>query len=325
MKSQERKIIIRYESSDNQKENFIINSTTSLMRVPKVGEILNINKLQYTVAKVVTNINIPNPLTNKNYIIDKFDGISYYIKLVRDIKNEDNSVRKETIDVKPIMDKLERIDRYIASVSDNIININDNTNNEGNIDSSEIIKSLDKIKSILATTITDYDLKELKDYIGTLHGDGNITNNVAKNQPIEETEDIAEDNKPLKTICINKQYRLLLKDKNGNTTIVNDNISVIKGHKFKTKVVSEGNVYINNGIISTLDKIIEHKANKYVGVEYNDIICSDKSLILDGANLLYYVKLSVLNSDKVVIKTKLDNIDKYKDTNILLNYHIRNN
>lgn len=325
MKSQERKIIIRYENPNNQKENFIINSTTSLMRVPKVGEMLNINKLQYTVAKVVTNINIPNPITNKNYMIDKFDGISYYIKLVRDIKNENNSVQKETIDVKPIMDKLERIDESIASITDNITNIGSVTNNESNIDSSEIIESLDKIKSILATTITDYDLKELKDYIGRLHGDGDKINNVAKNQPVEETEDVTEDNKPLKTICINKQYRLLLKDKNGNTTIVNDNVSVIKGHKFKTKVVSEGNVYINNGIISTLDKIIEHKANKYVGVEYNDIICSDKSLILDDANLLYYVKLSILNSDKVVIKTKLDDIDKYKNTNILLNYHIRNN
>lgn len=327
MKSQERKIIIRYESSDNQKENFIINSTTSLMKVPEVGEMLNINKLQYKVEKVVTNLNIPNPISNKNYMVDKFDGISYYIKLVRDTKNENNSVQKEEVfDSKPIIDKLDRILDLVTRDNDsntNIINNSDNTtNNENN---NEIIASLEKIKSILATTITDYDLKELKEYIRTLYGDSEKRTVTKEQQNVEETEDIVEDNKPLKTICINKQYRVLLKDKNGNTSVIKDNLCTIQGHKFKTKNVTEGNVYINNGVISTLDKITEHKANKYVGVEYNDIICNNKAFIIDDGDLSYYIKLSILNPDKVCIKTKLDDIPKYKDTSVLLNYHIRNN
>lgn len=327
MKSQERKIIIRYESSDNQKENFIINSTTSLMRVPEVGEMLNINKLQYKVQKVVTNMNIPNPISNKNYMVDKFDGISYYIKLVRDTKNENNSVQKEEVfDSKPIIDKLDRILDLVTrdndSNTDIINNSNNTTNNENN---NEIIASLEKIKSILATTVTDYDLKELKEYIRTLHGDDEKRTVTKEQQNVEETEDIVEDNKPLKTICINKQYRVLLKDKNGNTSVIKDNLCTIQGHKFKTKNVTEGNVYINNGVISTLDKITEHKANKYVGVEYNDIICNNKAFIIDDADLSYYIKLSIINSDKAYIKTKLDDIPKYKDTSVLLNYHIRNN
>lgn len=313
-----RKIIIRYENAKNEKENFIINSNTSLMKVPAIGEKLNINKLQYLVDKVVTNINLTK-YGNKEHTMDEFDGISYYVKLIRGTDNENKCVQEKEINT-----KLDRIIECISTITDS------NTGNSNIINNStdnELIKILEKIKSMVATTVTEYDLKDLKDYIGRLHGDGDKVNTNVKNDKKEEIikdEEVEENNtKNLKILRIDKLYRLIL-SKNGEYNIINSNFATIQGYKFKTAKVEEGKVYSNNGYITFLDKIVEHKANKYVGQEYNDIIITDEELCDGDKDLDYYIREFITNPDKVTIKTALDDMDKYKDISTLLNYHIRN-
>lgn len=318
-----RKIIIRYENNKNTKENFVINSNTSLMKVPSKGERLNINKLQYLVDKVVTNVNL-SKYGNNDYNMDEFDNISYYIKLIREVKNEDKGVQEKEIDNKQIMEKLDRIigdiDKHCSSNSSS----SDISSTLCDSNNGILIKTLEKIKSMVATTVTEYDLKELRNYIATLHGDTDKVNTNIKNEKEEENKDeeSVEDTKNLKILRIDKVYRLMAYENGEYNTL--GNLTTIQGYKFKTSKIEEGKVYLNNGYISFLDKIVEHKVNKYVGEEYNDIIIYDKELYKKDEGLNYYMQLSITHPDKVVIKTSLDDMDKYKNTFTLLNYHIRN-
>ena len=61
MKKIVRQITIRFESEKDPKENFVIESNTALMKVPNVGEVLNISKhiISYEVEGGATPFNFP--------------------------------------------------------------------------------------------------------------------------------------------------------------------------------------------------------------------------------------------------------------------------
>ena len=213
-----RKIIIRYKASINSPDDkdFIINSSTSLMKVPEIGQRLNIGKMQYTVESVTTNLNIPNPTTHNNYKMDEFDGASYYIKITRENANETKS-KKENLE--------RESNRQVDECTVN--NLSDNANNSDNLDNNtvefnsddmrDIKQNLEKIKSILSTTLTELDMKELKDYIKDLFNNKQpvVSHNVTvKEATIEEDP---EDDKGSKILTINKAYRLFTK-KDRNTS-----------------------------------------------------------------------------------------------------------
>lgn len=344
-----RKIIIRYKAVTNaaNDKDFIINSSTSLMKVPEIGERLNIGKMQYTVENVTTNLNMPNPTTHDNYKMDEFDGVSYYIKLTREINNESKDKKK---DMERESDK--HVDEPVVDTPPNNTDTPDITSNntiEFNSDDMRDIKqNLEKIKSILSTTLTELDMKELKDYIKELFNNKQpvVSHNVAvKEATIEEDP---EDDKGSKILTINKAYRLFTK-KDRNTSeytlwkfgTEGDIYSVIRGIKVKTKEVKEGKIYCNNSYLCALDKVASYSCNKYAGYEYNDIyiILSEleNHLKQDGTiglkdtifedNINYSVedliKFSILYPECVHIKTTIGE-SKHSNTSMIINQFIRN-
>lgn len=344
-----RKIIIRYKAVTNaaNDKDFIINSSTSLMKVPKVGERLNIGKTQYTVENVTTNLNMPNPTTHDNYKMDEFDGVSYYIKLTREINNESKDKKK---DMERESDK--HVDEPVVDTPPNNTDTPDITSNntiEFNSDDMRDIKqNLEKIKSILSTTLTELDMKELKDYIKDLFNNKQpvVSHNVTVKEAIIEED--SEDDKGSKILTINKAYRLFTK-KDRNTSEYTlwkfgsegDIYSVIRGIKVKTKEVKEGKIYCNNSYLCALDKVASYSCNKYIGYEYNDIyiILSEleNHLKQDGTiglkdtifedNINYSVedliKFSILYPECVHIKTTIGE-SKHSNTSMIINQFIRN-
>ena len=345
----DRKIIIRYKATTKSPDDkdFIINSSTFLMRVPEVGERLNIGKRQYTVENVTTNLNIPNPTTRDNYKMDEFDGASYYIKLTRENNNETKD-KKENLE--------RESDRHVDECAVN--NLSDSANNSDNLDNNtikfnsddmrDIKQNLEKIKSILSTTLTELDMKELKEYIKDLFNNKQpvVSHNVAvKEATIEEDP---EDDKGSKILTINKAYRLFTK-KDRNTSeytlwefgTESDIYSVIRGIKVKTKEVKEGKIYCNNSYLCALDKVINYSCNKYVGYEYNDIyiilselenrlkqdgIVGLKDTIFEDAinySAEDLIKFSIMYPECVHIKTTIGE-SKHSNTAMIINQFIRN-
>ncbi len=349
-KEQDRKIIIRYKAVTKAvyDKDFIINSSTSLMKVPKLGERLNIGKMQYVVENVTTNLNMPNPTTHENYKMDEFDGVSYYIKLTRETNNENKDKKK---DLERESDK--HVDEPVVDTPPSNTDIPDTPSNntiEFNSDDMRDIKqNLEKIKSILSTTLTELDMKELKDYIKDLFNNKQpvVSHNVTvKEATIEEDP---EDDKGSKILTINKAYRLFTK-KDRNTPeytlwefgAEGDTYSVIRGIKVKTKEVKEGKIYCNNSYLCALDKVISYTCNKYIGYEYNDIyiIMSEleNHLKQDGIIGLKetvfedkisfsteeLIKFSILYPECVHIKTTIGENKKYSNASMIINQFIRN-
>ena len=349
-KEQDRKIIIRYEAVTKAAydKDFIINSSTSLMKVPKLGERLNIAKMQYIVENVTTNLNMPNPTTHENYKMDEFDGVSYYIKLTREINNE-NKDKKKNLEREPDKHDDEPVVDTPPSSTDIPDTSSNNTIEFNSDDMRDIKQNLEKIKSILSTTLTELDMKELKDYIKELFNGKQpvVSHNVAIKEATVEEE--PEDDKGSKILTINKAYRLFTK-KDRNTSeytlwefgAEGDTYSVIRGIKVKTKEVKEGKIYCNNSYLCALDKVISYSCNKYIGYEYNDIyiIVSEleNHLKQDGViglietifedNIVFSVedliKFSILYPESVHIKTTIGENKKYSNTSMIINQFIRN-
>lgn len=344
-----RKIIIRYKASTNSPDDkdFIINSSTSLMKVPEIGQRLNIGKMQYTVESVTTNLNIPNPTTHNNYKMDEFDGASYYIKITRENADETKG-KKENLERESNRQVDECTVNNLSDSTNNPDNLNNNTVEFNSDDMRDIKQNLEKIKSILSTTLTELDMKELKDYIKDLFNNKQpvVSHNVTvKEATIEEDP---EDDKGSKILTINKAYRLFTK-KDRNTSEYTlwefgsegDIYSVIRGIKVKTKEVKEGKIYCNNSYLCALDKVINYSCNKYIGYEYNDIyiILSEleNHLKQDGTiglkdtifedNINYSVedliKFSILYPECVHIKTTIGE-SKHSNTSMIINQFIRN-
>ena len=344
-----RKIILRYESSTNKPndKDFVINSTTKLMRVPKIGERINIAKTQYTVKNVTTNLNIPNPYANKNYMVDEFDGISYYVKLTREVENENKDKKKED------SNNRHTNEHSSDNMASNTNSTNIPSNDTASISSDDmrvITQELEKIKSILSTTLTDLDMKELKDYIkDLLNGKQSVV--VPENTKVKEaTIEESEDEKGCKILTINKAYRLFTKKDRDISEYTlwdfgderKDKYAIIKGIKVKTKDIQEGKIYCNNGYLCALDKIDTYNCNKYIGYEYNDIyiilselenhlkqdgIVGLRDTIFEDAinfSIEDLIKFSVLYPDCIHIKTTIGSNKKYNNTSILVNQFIRN-
>lgn len=362
MKKIVRQITIRFESEKDPKENFVIESNTALMKVPNVGEVLNISKMQYEVAKVVTNLNIPNPTTSRSPVtVNEFSGVSYYVKIIRRKKEpvanetkQDNSDIIKTLN--NIMDYIRNnantIDKPVYTDIKNII--------------EDITTITEYIKRLINTTVTSEDLKDLKEYISNV--EFRVTTEVEDDEytfenikeDLNKIYDILNNKKEVstksaeletktstdkyKTLSISREYRLHKAVGKGYSNDY-DVLGYVDGIKVKVKEpITEKSIYTSATQVNYLNYIIGDDGEVFKGIEINDVYIKLKQLesylvrdsiiekgttlsidyIIDNFKVSDIVVFSIKYPDAIYITNYLSTDDKYKDNCIILNYYIRN-
>ena len=343
MKKIVRQITIRFESEKDPKENFVIESNTALMKVPNVGEVLNISKMQYEVAKVVTNLNIPNPTTSRSPVtVNEFSGVSYYVKIIRRkkepvanetkqdnsdiiktlnnimdyIRNNANTIDKPVYtDIKNIIDDITTITEHIkrlisvTATSEDLLNMN-----------KSLDSRLNDLNNFLCLhQMTKEDLEDLKEYISNV--EFRVTTEVEDDE--YTFENIKED--------LNKIHDILNKNKE-NPTKSAEPVSKTSTDKYKTLSISReyrlhkavGKGYSNDyDVLGYVDGIkvkvkdpITEKAiyTSATQVNYLNYIIGDDGEVFKGIEINdVYIKLKQLESylvrDSIIEKGTTLSID----------------